>query len=177
MRKGGGKSKGNSFERDVCRKLSTWITNGTDSEVFWRAASSGAMATQRQKVGKDTRQHGDITSVDAAGNAFIDNHYIECKFYKDLHVQNIVFGKRLVGEGNLYNIWVDTRNKSIELGKSPLLICRQNNMPEIICLRPPSVRGFFDSMDAELNMTMENTRSGMCVFRFDYFLENAKVPS
>jgi hypothetical protein len=62
-------AKGGQFERDICRKLSLWWTEGKRDDVFWRSASSGAMATSRMRTkGKTTYgQHGDIQAVDPIG--------------------------------------------------------------------------------------------------------------
>ena len=54
-------SKGGSFERDLCRKLSLWFTEGETEDAFWRTAGSGGMATTRRKSGKAKAQDfGDI---------------------------------------------------------------------------------------------------------------------
>lgn len=59
-----GKAKGNQFERDICRKISLWWTQGKHDDWFWRTATSGGRATVRSKAGKDTHGHnGDITAT------------------------------------------------------------------------------------------------------------------
>lgn len=68
MRKGGGSSKGSTFERDICKALSRWWTEGARDDVFWRTAGSGGRATNRAKSGQKTAgAYGDITYVDAIG--------------------------------------------------------------------------------------------------------------
>ena len=58
-------SKGSEFERTLCKRLSLWWTSDERNDVLWRAASSGAMATQRAKSGQSAfGQYGDITSTD-----------------------------------------------------------------------------------------------------------------
>src|SRR5215216_6431446 len=37
--------KGPQWEREVCRALSLWVTNGERVDVFWRSAMSGGRAT------------------------------------------------------------------------------------------------------------------------------------
>ena len=51
MRKGGGKAKGSSFERLICKELSLWITGGEHQDVFWRSAMSGGRSTVAMKKG------------------------------------------------------------------------------------------------------------------------------
>ena len=45
MRKGGGKEKGSSFERLVCKRMSMWLSKGERDDLFWRSAMSGGRAT------------------------------------------------------------------------------------------------------------------------------------
>lgn len=73
-------SKGAIFERDLCKLLSDWWTGGKRKDVFWRAASSGAMATQRAKSGQTAfGQHGDIQATDPMGQALTRVFSIEAK--------------------------------------------------------------------------------------------------
>lgn len=74
------KDKGSDFERDICRKLSLWWTKGERDDIFWRTASSGALATIRKKNGKKTfGQSGDIQATDPIGQPLIDLFSIELK--------------------------------------------------------------------------------------------------
>lgn len=75
------KSKGSSFERDFCRRLSIWWSedNSCDS-LFWRTASSGGRAKLRGRKGKQTASHhGDICATNGEGQPFIDMFTIEAK--------------------------------------------------------------------------------------------------
>lgn len=63
-----GKSKGNSFEREICKKLSLWWTNGKRDDIFWRSQNSGGRATVRGKSGKRTsNQSGDVSVANDEG--------------------------------------------------------------------------------------------------------------
>jgi len=73
-------SKGSAFEREICKELSLWWTNGKSDDVFWRTAGSGARATTRRKSGKKTfGQAGDIQATDPIGQPLIDLCNIELK--------------------------------------------------------------------------------------------------
>jgi len=72
--------KGSQFEREVCKILSLWWTDGKREDVFWRTAGSGARATQRNKIGKKTfGQDGDVQATDPIGQPLIDLCSIEIK--------------------------------------------------------------------------------------------------
>ena len=73
-------AKGSEFERHVAKQLSLWWTGNQRDDVFWRATTSGARATQRTKQGKKTAgQYGDIAATDPIGAALVDRFAIELK--------------------------------------------------------------------------------------------------
>ncbi len=80
MKKGRSKAKGGSFEREVCKALSLWWTNGKYDDIFRRSATSGGQATVRSKKGKRTTgQYGDIAIAHPEGQSLIDLCTVECK--------------------------------------------------------------------------------------------------
>ena len=77
---GRGPKKGGRFEREICKLLSKWWSNGERNDIFWRSQSSGARATQRSKSGQRTRgQYGDIAATDPNGAPLLDVVTIELK--------------------------------------------------------------------------------------------------
>ncbi len=73
-------SKGSTFERDICRKLSLWFSEGQRDDIFWRTAGSGARGTVRGKAGKTTYgAYGDIQAVDPAGEPLMRCFTFELK--------------------------------------------------------------------------------------------------
>ncbi len=76
----GKSSKGSAFERDFCKQLSLWWTEGRRDDVFWRTAGSGAMATSRGKHQRKTfGQYGDVQATDPIGQPLIDLFHFELK--------------------------------------------------------------------------------------------------
>lgn len=72
------KQKGSAFEREICKKLSTWWAGRDD--VFWRSSNSGGRATIRKKQGKGTYgQYGDIACTDPIGHPFLKVFTVELK--------------------------------------------------------------------------------------------------
>lgn len=125
MRKGGGKGKGSSFEREVCTKLSLWLTKGVSVDVFWRAAMSGGRATVAKGM---VRQSGDITAVAPEGHVLTDQCYLECKAYKQLS-----FDCFFKGKGQLIDFWQVAEKEAVKYNKIPCLIFKQNNYPAMFC--------------------------------------------
>jgi hypothetical protein len=131
MRAGGGKAKGAEFERDVCRKLSLWVSNGRHDDVFWRSAMSGGRATLAQKVGKRrSAQDGDISAIRNEGHSLCELFNIECKFYKNLNLLGMFSELKTRGVNEFWTVL----NRKCGLHKLPMLIAKQNRMEEIVVL-------------------------------------------
>ena len=129
MRKGGGKQKGASWEREVCHDLSRFVDPKGSDTWFWRSAMSGGRATlQRRKGVKNTTQVGDITCVFDKGHWLTQVFYIEVKFYKDLDLASSL----LFGKGKLAKFWRETVEKANEVEREPLLVARQNRTDALV---------------------------------------------
>lgn len=127
MRKGGGKAKGASFEREVCKRLSLWVSDGTQEDVFWRSAMSGGRSTLAAKAGKRlAAQAGDLSCIHPNGQPFLNRFMVECKFYNDLEIVGF-----LLGRGTLAGFWKIAKKDAATYSKHPLLIAKQNRLPTI----------------------------------------------
>ena len=122
------KAKGSGFEREVCRVLSLHVTGGGRDDLFWRSAMSGGRATRAHRKGK-TLAHvaGDICAVDAAGEEFIKQFYVECKFYRDLNLTSFFVARK----GLLWGFWLRAVVEAARYKKYPLLIAKQNLVPTL----------------------------------------------
>jgi len=128
MNKGGGKAKGGEFERQICKRLSEWVSDGKSDDLFWRSAMSGGRATVRKKKNQETASgQGDITAVTPAGNILTDRFVIECK-----HLKSIGLDMHVYGQGPLAGIWDKLRKECN--GKKPMLILRENRRPMLMGL-------------------------------------------
>lgn len=158
MRQGGGKSKGAAFEREICVKLSLWISKGQQEDVFWRSAMSGGRSTVAYAKGKRlAAQAGDITCIHPIGQPFIDKFYPECKDYHDLNFVGLLKGK-----GNLVQFWCETVVQARNYGKLPLLIAHQARQPTIACVDRDGLR--------ELNGIALTDDCVLCAPRLDLFI-------
>lgn len=130
--KGMGKRKGSAFEREVCKKLSLWVSGGKNADLFWRSAMSGGRATVARKNGKLVRQAGDVCAVTPEGHPFTDFWYIECKHYKTIDLGQFV----VTYKGKLAEWWKKARREARAYGKEPMLIVKQNGWPAMLFTRP-----------------------------------------
>lgn len=125
------KDKGNEFERAIAKKLSWWISNGSRGDLFWRTQNSGGRFTTATKQNNLllSNQAGDISSTNSMSEPFIKYFVVECKFYKQLDFFNIV-----KNVGNIYIFWNKLCRSCDVINKNPILICKQNHMPILLCM-------------------------------------------
>lgn len=122
------KQKGASFERDVCCKLSLWITAGVSKDCFWRSAMSGGRSTVIVRAGGTNRQAGDITAVAPEGHILTDRYFIECKHMKTLEFAQFAIHDR----GLLAGFWRKAVEQAAQHSRRPMLIGRQNRAATIV---------------------------------------------
>jgi len=125
------KTKGNNFEREICKKLSLWLSYGKDDDLFWRTSSSGGRFTQRLKKGLNTKnQAGDITSTSPQSDFFSRKYLIECKCYKDINIWSLFNDMEIKNSVSWW--WNVNNSKAIEINKVLILIIRQNFKKDIM---------------------------------------------
>lgn len=140
MKAGGSKAKGSNFEREVCAKLSIWITQGKHKDCLWRSAMSGGRATVHLNRGETNRQAGDICAVAPEGHLLTDAWYIECKHYRDLNLTSFFIEQR----GLLYSFWLQTRVQARKHKRSPMLIAKENRRPVLVLVGRRGLRDWAD---------------------------------
>ncbi len=75
-RKGSG--KGSAYEREFCKALGMWWTDGARDDVFWRTSNSGGRATVRGRR-STFGQAGDVQATDPIGQPLMDVLSFELK--------------------------------------------------------------------------------------------------
>jgi len=124
-----GKRKGSQYERDLCRKLSLWLSSGKNPNLLWRSAMSGGRSTlARKKGGINKEQAGDISAIDPMGNRLTDHVYLEAKNYKNIGLAKFFMGL----PGTLTTFWRETVSAAVYNDKTPMLLVKQNFYPELI---------------------------------------------
>lgn len=167
MRKGGGKQKGASFEREVCKALSLWVSADTQEDVYWRSAMSGGRSTVAFKKGKRlAAQSGDISCIHSIGQTFANKFYVECKAYRDLQFQGLVTGK-----GHLIKFWDETKKQCKQYDKLPMMVVRQNMIKPMVCL---SHEGLW-ALNLQKHSIVWSKRHNLHIVPFSIFLAVAKL--
>lgn len=139
MKPGGGKAKGSSFERQICKALSLWVSNGEREDLYWRSAMSGGRATVGRRAGKDLAKHaGDISATSRDGHKLTNHFFIECKFVRDLGIANFVYMK----PSTIRRFWDVAVEQANDHDLAPMLIAKENNGPVIVVISGKEARGF-----------------------------------
>lgn len=121
------KSKGNTYERDVCRDVSRWISNGERDDLVWRSASSGAVTTVH-KGAKFKSQAGDIAAIDELAIPLMMLVTFEIKHYADLNVGNLIWQK----PSKLVEFWKTHVELATKQSKIPLVVAKQDRRPPLL---------------------------------------------
>lgn len=145
---GAGKRKGSAFEREICKRLSMWVSGGKKTDLFWRSAMSGGRATVARKSGKVVRQAGDICATTPEGHVLTDAWYLECKSYKQIDFAQFV----LSDTGKLAQWWKRAKSEARHYGKEPVLIVKQNGWKPLVISRVGSEMGNLVSIVAYLEL-------------------------
>lgn len=166
MAPGGGKQKGAGFEREVCTKLSNWLSEGEQDDIFWRSAMSGGRATVKMKAGvKLAAQSSDISPIQAIGEALTTRFSIECKFYASLGLEGYFFGAAT----GLGQFWAQVKNDAETFDKMPMLIAKQNRKDVLLILDSEGV-AFFEGLYGRLPLKFISKVDGAHFLMFDDFL-------
>jgi hypothetical protein len=133
--------KGSKFERDICKELSLWWSNGLRDDIFWRTAGSGARAKVRGRKNKQTSgQHGDIGATDPIGAPLIDLITIELKRGYSKHTIADLLDKPKNGGKQVYEEWIEQAVESHQHAKSMTwMIIVKRDRREALVIMPTSL--------------------------------------
>lgn len=123
MKKGGGKIKGGTFEREVCKQLSLWWSEGLRGDIFWRTSGSGSRCTVRAKQDKQTvNSAGDVCYLDESGKELIDSYLIELKrgYNNEMSLNKLIDSG--VANPMLISIWEKAKSEAKKSGRKYVIL-------------------------------------------------------
>ena len=92
---------------------------------------SGGRATLRSRIGRGSAvvaQAGDISAIHELGHAFLRLFVVECKFYKDLRLKQMIYARK----GFVDEIWYKTLKLATQNDRIPFIVSRENRMDELV---------------------------------------------
>jgi hypothetical protein len=136
------KKIGGSYEREIARLLSKWISGKDDPLICWRTAGSGSVATNDKKRGlSGITQDGDFQCLNSKYEHIFNLFFIDSKCYKECNPYFI--NEKNKKSNSILNQWkkVCGEAKNGTKNKIPLMIVkiRDRKTPEFVLL-PSYVR-------------------------------------
>ena len=157
------KGKGNSFERDISKKLSLWISSGKRKDLMYRTHSSGGRYTQNKKMGNTIYcQAGDITSTHPDSKWFVENFIIETKAYKSYDFTSILKNN---DSDILKNWWNKLSEECVFENKNELLIMKFNDKPILAAINENIYNKLKNLIKNYIKINFE--KSCLYIFKFD----------
>lgn len=134
MRPGGGKSKGNGFEGQVAKKLSSALAPLN----FMRSPGSGARVGGKnfEKFGEMFGEEAlaifvaDVVPINEKKEGLKFLHSVECKFYKTPDT----FTQLASGSANVFKWFEESVEDAKKTDKNPILIFKWNNTPIFVAV-------------------------------------------
>jgi len=152
-----GKRKGSNYERDISKKLSLWLSDGKEDDIFWRSQGSGSRHTIRYKKNlKLEGQSGDIASTRSGiSEDFLKVFSIEIKFYKDINLWGLITGNNC----GILDFWKQANEQAKKVGRIPILISKENYKPTLFI----STKEFYNiiknfKLKPELEVNLSNQK-------------------
>jgi hypothetical protein len=129
MKKGGGKSKGSAFEREVSRYLTRWLSGQEKEYFFYRSPGSGGVATVIQENKEIT---GDIIAVKPEAKFFTDKFSVELK----TGYEGAGFHKHLKGlkSNEIEEFWSQAVTDADRAEKYPMLIFKKMRCSPVVAI-------------------------------------------
>lgn len=179
IRRSKGKTKGSSFERQMCRKLSLWWTDNRQDDVFWRNSM------RKTTKNPDTKfQLGDLCAIDPDACIFISKVSIEFKSgysrerkgRKNIRntpwdILDIIDGK---GDNIFFSFWSQTVRDAQISGRMPMLIFKRDYHDPVICTSWLVYNNFctyFNSYDNYVIRLANTMYDDLSLMNLDKFLD------
>lgn len=165
----GPKSKGANWEREVCRRLSRWVTHGKREDVFWRSSMSGGRATVYRKKGRKSADSaaGDICALLPEGRPLLETFFIECKATKDIMLEAYLFDAAV---GKRADHWDKPKSQAAAHGLLPLVVLKRNGLPPIVYVSAEGVERLRTLSPRPLCPRAVFPRVGITVYTLEHVL-------
>ncbi len=131
------KAIGSDYEREIAKKLSTWLTGDEKADlVCWRQSHSGSVATNRKKKGLEGETtSGDFQCLDSKYEEFFKTFNCDSKSLGSVHLMMI--NPKNMKSNQLLNEWKKVCKDSESSGKIPLMFVKARNdkkIPDLVIM-------------------------------------------
>lgn len=145
MRAGGGKDKGSSWEREVGKLLSLWLTRGARPDIFSRNVLSGGSFTNASRKGElSSRMPGDLMAAHPLAFAFMSRYAIECKHLASLGLEQFLFDDKGTSELSKIISFADGQARACALDY--MIVAKQNRREPFVITSGPVGKRALDAV-------------------------------
>ena len=131
MKSGRSKEKGSSFEREVGRQLSRWVSKDARSDLFTRNVLSGGDFTRRSKTtSSELGMPGDLMARHPLAFQFAQTFMVECKHYKELGLASFIFDR--TGSSFLSKTLAYAQLQASQASQHYMVVAKQNYVPTLL---------------------------------------------
>lgn len=158
--------RGAGHERDTCRKLSLWLSEGKEDGWFWRSAMSGGRATLFGAAA--AQQAGDVSGLAPRAHEFLKHYAVECKRRRDLQLR-----RTLLGLGSeLRTLFVEAQTEARKFGRDTWLIAKEDRLPTLLCVNATLLK--HSVFRQQSRCVLLTDKLSFVVYDFERFLERTK---
>lgn len=127
MKAGNSKAKGSSYEREISKFLTEWLTGQSKEYYYWRSPSSGAVSTITQGNGEIS---GDIIALKPEGTILTGKWSIEVKTgYPNSSLHKFL---KNVKNDEIEGFWNQCVGDSSRSKKQPMLIYKKKGLNALL---------------------------------------------
>lgn len=149
--------KGGSFEGEIAKEFSLYLTQMRTEDGVWRTEQSGGRVTSRAKANMKTRldQYGDITYTIPECKYWFDVFSVECKTGYAKKTKSKIKKQTTLTHWSLldmidstqklpqfHEFWEQCLNDAVESKREPILIFRRNRRASCIAMHQDIFNGF-----------------------------------
>ena len=171
MRPGGGKAKGQGFEGQIAKKLSTALAPLN----FMRSPGSGARVGGKnfEKFGEMFGEEAlaifvaDVVPINEKKEGVKFLHSIECKSYKTPDG----FTSLVAGSSNTFKWFEESVEDALKTDKNPILIFKWNNTPVFVAIDPDHAK--CPNVKANANLILDNAKRRLAIYYLDDLLNDS----
>lgn len=133
MKVGNSKAKGSSYEREISKFFTEWLTGQSKEYFYWRSPSSGAVSTITQGNGEIS---GDIIALKPEGTILTGKWSIEAKTgYPSSSLHKFLKG---VKNDEIEEFWKQCVGDASRSSKSPMLIYKKKGLNALVGIPYPN---------------------------------------
>lgn len=173
-------AKGSGYERETCKRLSLWWSDGKDDAVFWRSTTSGARATSRARKGlKTCNSSGDVCAIDPVGQPLLDLVTIEVKRgYNSSSIQDLL-DKGPKAAKQTYQKWIETAVRDHQrVGSFSWMIITKRDQRLPLVIFPKELKDKLQMLDCPPSVKIYVDLGGVMILLYvmplDDFLEEVR---